>query len=151
MSQTSVPKFVVSPVNVDKDWDELMRVFWDSWKTPFQASGQLTFPNLGANNPAEEAAFEETKLYLLDDARKNKDSLYWYKCTDTVTGIIVGGACFKHEKDWPINAGNFTGCGFEPGSEMQDLSDSFYRQLLAWRTQIMRGEHACKYPTLGYV
>ncbi|KAF2258846.1 putative GNAT family acetyltransferase [Lojkania enalia] len=138
---SSQPRFVTSEVDLDRDWDELMRAFWTSWKTPLQASGELTFPHLGTNTPEEEAAFNSMKKMLLNEAKNNPGSVRWLKCTDTKSARIAGAACFKHEKEWPRPGANFTGCGFDPGSELQELSDSFYRQLLGWRLRIMKGEH----------
>jgi hypothetical protein len=135
----------VSKVNLETDWDELMSVFWMTWKTPLQASGELTFPYLGSNTPEEAAAYETTSAGLLAEAKQNVETVLWYKAVDDFSDKIVGGLCFKIELKWPKSGTNFTGCGFEPGSERQELSDSFYRQLLAWRPQLAKGQHICKW------
>lgn len=139
-------EFEISFVGLEQEWDELMLAFWKSWKSPLQASGELTFPHLGTNTPQEEEAFNNTKISLLKEARDNSDAIYWVKGVDKATNRIVGAICFKHEKKWPVEGTGFTGCGFKPGSERQELSDSFYRQLLMWRILLMKHEHICKRP-----
>jgi hypothetical protein len=141
---SSNQSFTVSKVDVEADWDELMSVFWTTWKTPLQASGELTFPYLGSNTPEEAVAYEITSAGLLAEAKQNVDTVHWYKAVDSLTDKIVGGVCFKVERKWPTSGTNFTGCGFEPGSERQELSNSFYRQLLAWRPRLAKGQHMCK-------
>jgi hypothetical protein len=122
-----------------------MSVFWKAWKTPLQASGEVTFPYLGSNTPEEAAAYEATSAGLLAEAKQHVDSILWYKAVHCFTETIVGGLCLKFEQQWPTNGTNVTGCGFEPGSERQELSDSFYRQLLAWRLRLAKGQHMCKW------
>lgn len=146
-AMSSPPLFSVSPVDLDQDWDELMLAFWNSWKAPLQASGELTFPHLGTNTPEEDAAFESTKRALFEEAKDHPDTVHWVKGVHNPTDAIVGAVCYKHEKEWPITRSNFTGCGFKPGTEHQALSDSFYRQLLEWRVRLMKGEHMCQYYT----
>jgi hypothetical protein len=140
----SHPRFTVSKVDLETEWDELMSIFWLTWKTPLQASGELTFPHLGSNTPEEEAAYQATHAALLAEAKQNVDTILWYKAVDKLSNKMVGGLCLKYESKWPSEGTNFTGCGFEPGSERQELSDSFYRQLLAWRPRLATGPHMCK-------
>ena len=144
MPSSTTSQFVASRVSLDADWNELMHVFWASWKAPLQASGELTFPHLGTDTAEERQAFRTTKESLFKEAVAQQDTVIWLKCCDTKTGKIVGGICYKHEKDWPSQEANFTGCGFQPGTERQELSDSFYRQLLGWRKHCMKGEHICE-------
>jgi hypothetical protein len=137
-------RFTVSKIDIEADWNELMSVHWRSWTNPLQASGELTFPFLGSNTPEEAVAYEVISAELLADAKQNAETIFWIKVVDNLKGKIVGGVCLKHERKRPTSSSNFTGCGFEPGSERQELADSFYQQLLAWRVRLAKGQHMCK-------
>jgi len=43
--------------------------------------------------------------------------VFWIKCTDTSTGKIMGGMCYKYERDWP-NGAAFAPTWFNRGSDM---------------------------------
>jgi hypothetical protein len=148
MLTQSIHQFTCAYASLEKDWDELMQSFHDSWASPIQPVSQLTFAHIGTNSPEEKQAFEKAKRILLEETREAPDRIFWIKCVDVKTGKIVGGMNYKHEKSWPKDEGNFTPDWFEEGSEMQRLSKGFYEQLLEWRKTIMKGEHLCEYASL---
>ncbi|KAH5466269.1 hypothetical protein HBI55_245870 [Parastagonospora nodorum] len=102
---SSYTSFTVSKVDLEKDWNELMSIFWTSWKTPLQASGELTFPYLGSDTPEEAVAYGITSAGLLSEAKQNVDNILWYKATENLTNKIVGGLCLKVERKWPNSDG----------------------------------------------
>jgi hypothetical protein len=137
------PDLQVSLVDYNHDWDELMDTFWHAWKTPMQATGELTFAHLGAGSEAETQAFADVKKNLLAAAKSNPDA-YWLKCVDRATGKIVGGASFTHHRTNPYRGPpkKFEAGWFEEGTEKRQLSEEMYEQLHAWRRHVMGKEHA---------
>lgn len=133
----------VSPVNYDQDWDELMESYWNAWRQPLQASGELTFPYLGTGTEAELHAKIEAKQRFLVLSRDNTD-VYWYKGVHSATGRIVCGASFTHHRPHPVHARAaenssrlpFQATWFALGSEKRRLSEEMYEQLLAWRRYV---------------
>ncbi len=150
---------VVSAVNFDLDWDDFFLTYWDSWKTPLQAVGQLTFANIGKGGPDETSSFAAIKQQYLAAARANPDQ-HWLKVEDRSRksqglSCIVGGGVWMHCRENPLrceiqsrNVGEeqLQGIsnGFKPGSEYYDLAREFYSQLWSWRPRLMSTAHACK-------
>lgn len=66
-----------------------MSANWNSWKSPLQASAELTFPHLGSDIPEEQIAFTKTKETLLTETQKDPDSFSWVKGVDTMSNRIV--------------------------------------------------------------
>ena len=107
--------------DIANDWDELFASFYTSWSNPIQPVSQLTFAHLGTNTPAERTACQKAKVEPLEEAELHSDTVFWIKCTDTTTGKIVGGMCYKHERNWP-SGDSFAPTWFDDGSEMRRLS-----------------------------
>ncbi|KAI1453655.1 hypothetical protein F4805DRAFT_442650 [Annulohypoxylon moriforme] len=153
---SSASRFVVSAVDFKKDWDELFSTYWDSWKKPLQAAGQLTFAGIGIGGLEEEVSFAATKKEYLAAALANPDQ-YWVKiedidCDNQDTHRIIGGGAWTHvrqESDQhakhPMDVGEGThwlpGPGFEPSSERYELSRQLYRQMWGWRPRMMGRAH----------
>ncbi|KAI1805809.1 hypothetical protein F4811DRAFT_551465 [Daldinia bambusicola] len=151
---TSTPNFVVSPVDYDKDWDALFATYWDSWKQPLQAVGQLTFSGIGVGGSQEAEAFVATKQAYLVAALANPNQR-WVKIEDPSRvnrGLcpIAGGAGWTEYQDNPFRAhyeaadpgcSGLLGPGFEAGSERRRLSAELYAQLWSWRPKMMKTAH----------
>ncbi|KAI1214202.1 uncharacterized protein F4807DRAFT_118050 [Annulohypoxylon truncatum] len=146
---SSTPRFVISPVDFDRDWDELFLAYWDSWKKPLQAVGQLTFAGIGTGGLEEEASFAATKQEYLAAALANPDQ-DWIKIED-MDHRIIGGAAWtqirqgsdqraKHPMD-VLGTRWLPGPGFEPGSDRHELSRELYLQMWSWRPRIMNRPH----------
>lgn len=134
--------------DIPNDWDELFASFYTSWSTPVQPVSQLTFAHLGTDTPAERTAYQNAKVELLKEAQSHPGAVFWIKCTDKTTGKIVGGMCYKHERDWP-SGDAFSPTWFDEGSEMQRLSRGLYGELLRWRRMCIKGEHMCQCPNFN--
>ena len=155
MAATST--LVVSVVNFDTDWDDFFCTYWDSWKAPLQAVGQLTFANIGKGGPDEARSFAATKQKYLAAARSNPDQ-HWLKVEDPGRksqglSCIVGGGAWTHYRENPFrrrlqsrhtNEEELPANGFEPGSEYHGLARELYSQLWSWRPRLMSTAHACK-------
>ncbi|GAP91497.1 putative GNAT family acetyltransferase [Rosellinia necatrix] len=149
------PKYIVTLVDFDKDWDSLFATYWDSWKTPLQAIGQLTFVGIGTGGQMEEAAFEAAKRHYLAEARSNT-SQEWVKVEDPEResrGLdrIVGGGIWTLHRENPFRAHvpqadvedlNLPGPDFERGSERYRLRRELYTQMWSWRPKMMGTAHA---------
>ncbi|KAJ2988556.1 hypothetical protein NUW58_g3913 [Xylaria curta] len=155
------PKYIVTVADLDKDWDSLFVTYWDSWKTPLQAVGQLTFVGIGTGGEAEEAAFAATKQHYLAEARANPNQ-QWVKVEDPEhegQGLnpIVGGGIWTLYQDNPFRSyasqveegPKLTGPDFEPGSERHRLRRELYAQMQSWRPRLMATAHACVVDKLG--
>ncbi|KAK9786401.1 putative GNAT family acetyltransferase [Seiridium cardinale] len=160
MSETG--RFVASAVDFDRDWDALFYTYWESWKQPLQAAGQLTFAGIGKGGDEEAASFAATKKEYLAAARANPNQ-QWVKVEDLKPEIqgasaIVGGGAWTTHGSNPFRADhyqpkgrpneededeevNLPGPGFEPGSERHSLAQQFYRQLWSWRPKLMNAAH----------
>ncbi|KAI0174126.1 hypothetical protein BJ166DRAFT_620683 [Pestalotiopsis sp. NC0098] len=156
---SNIERFVVSPVDFDQDWDDLFSTYWDSWKSPLQATGQLTFAGIGVGGEEEAAAFSATKAEYLAAARADVDQ-HWVKVEDQARKarglpMIVGGGAWTLHRSNPFRADNYLfhqgrghdsdvklpGPGFEPGSERHSLAQQLYRQMWSWRPRLMGTAH----------
>lgn len=142
-------KFKVCPVNLLEDWDELFETYWHSWAQPLQALGELTFPYLGTDTPAERESFEKLKKIYLSTALDHPSRIHWVKCVDLTTAAIIGGACYEVYYSNPYRAGRpvASGTGFEQESGLQALSKAMHEQLLDWRIRLMSDAHICLSPS----
>jgi hypothetical protein len=95
------PNLLCANADIANDWDELFASFYTSWSNPIQPVSQVTFAHLGTNTTAEQTACQKAKVELLREAKSHPDTVFWIKCTDATTGKIVGGMCYKHERNWP--------------------------------------------------
>lgn len=96
----------------------------------------------------EVASFEAKKAQYLTAAKTSPGQI-WLKLVDEgkPNFPIVGGACLTHWKDehQPRHMPDQPHEGFEPGSQLQKVSEQFYGQLHDWHSQIMRSrEHICE-------
>lgn len=144
----SVETLKIHPVNLATDWDPLFRTFWKSWSIPRQAAMVATFPHIGQGGPEEVESFEVKKAQYLAAAKSSPGQI-WIKLVDESQQLfpIVGGACLTHwkEEQQPKHMPDEAHDGFEPGSQIQKMSEQFYGQLHEWHSQIMRPrEHFCK-------
>lgn len=110
-----------------------------------------TFPHIGQGGPEEVESFEVKKAQYLAAAKTSPGQL-WYKVVDEEQSLspIVGGVCLTHwkEEQQPKHMPDESHKGFEPGSQIQKVSEQFYGQLHEWHSQIMRPrEHICKSPS----
>lgn len=147
----SLDTIKVRPVNLERDWDPLFRTFWKSWSIPRQAAMVATFPHIGDGGPEEAESFEVKKAQYLAAAKSSPGQM-WFKLVDEGQPLfpIVGGVCVTHWKDeqQPRHMPDEPHEGFEPGSQIQQMSEQFYGQLHEWHSQIMRPrEHICKSPS----
>ncbi|KAH8131878.1 hypothetical protein FP744_10006289 [Trichoderma asperellum] len=137
----SLSSLKLYPVNLARDWDPLFRTFWKSWSIPRQAAMVATFPHIGQGGPEEVESFEVKKAQYLAAAKTNPGQL-WYKVVDEEQSLspIVGGVCLTHwkEEQQPKHMPDESHKGFEPGSQIQKVSEQFYGQLHEWHSQIMR-------------
>lgn len=147
----SLSTIKVRPVNLERDWDPLFRSLWKSWSIPRQAAMVATFPHIGEGGPEEAESFEVKKAQYLAAAKTSPGQM-WLKLVDESQPLfpIVGGVCITHWK-WeqqPRHMPDEPHEGFEPGSQIQQMSEQFYGQLHEWHTQVMRPrEHMCKSPS----
>ncbi|KAL6886081.1 hypothetical protein GGI43DRAFT_431880 [Trichoderma evansii] len=118
----SLNNLKIYPLNLTRDWDPLFRTFWRSWSVPRQAAMVATFPHIGQGGPEEVESFE-----IIDESQP----LY----------PIVGGVCLTHWKEdqdqKPKHMPDESHEGFEPGSQIQKVSEQLYGQLHEWHRQIM--------------
>ncbi|KAM0261126.1 hypothetical protein ACHAQJ_002388 [Trichoderma viride] len=129
------------PIDLEKDWDALFGSFWESWSNPRQAAMVATFPHIGQGGPEEAASFATKKAQYLAAAKTSPGQM-WFKVVDMEKPSfpIIGGLCVTHWKDeqnpkhMPDDAHN----GFEPGSQIQMVSQQFYGQLHEWHHQLMQ-------------
>lgn len=147
----SLSSLKLYPVNLARDWDPLFRTFWKSWSIPRQAAMVATFPHIGQGGPEEIESFEVKKAQYLAAAKTSPGQL-WHKVIDEEQSLspIVGGVCLTHwkEEQQPKHMPDESHNGFEPGSQIQKVSEQFYGQLHEWHSQIMRPrEHICKSPS----
>ncbi|KAI0169963.1 hypothetical protein GGR52DRAFT_552377 [Hypoxylon sp. FL1284] len=147
--------FVISDANLERDWDDLFATYWNSWKTPLQASGELTFVGIGTGGTEEDASFAVTRQHYLATALANPDQ-HWIKiearnCDGHGPRRIIGGLAWMHVRDthWSsaqrepdLDRLGLPGPGFDPGSERDGLSREFYAQMWRWRRRIMTTAHA---------
>jgi hypothetical protein len=141
----------IYPVDLAKDWDSLFRTFWKSWSIPRQAAMVATFPHIGQGGPEEVESFEVKKAQYLAAAKTSPGQM-WFKVIDEEQPLfpIVGGLCITlwKEKDQPKHMPDESHEGFEPGSQIQKMSEQLYGQLHDWHSQIMRPrDHICKSPS----
>ncbi|KAI1116643.1 hypothetical protein F5Y14DRAFT_458702 [Nemania sp. NC0429] len=156
MTQTS--KYIISEANLDEDWDDLFATYWDSWKQPLQAVGQLTFVGIGTGGETEEKAFVATKEQYLVAARENPDQS-WVKIEDPArdgSGLsrIIGGGFWTLHRENPFRSHRFSqdqaistgmtlpGPQFEAGTERDRLQKELYHQMGSWRPRLMSAAHA---------
>ncbi|KAI1130733.1 hypothetical protein F5Y10DRAFT_235062 [Nemania abortiva] len=149
------PNYIVTPADLNKDWDSLFSTYWDSWKTPLQAVGQLTFVGIGTGGQTEESSFAATKQHYLAEARSNP-AQKWVKIEDPERerrGLdpIIGGGIWTLHQDNPFRARvshtrpegpKLPGPDFEPGSERHGLRRELYAQMWSWRPTMMATTHA---------
>jgi hypothetical protein len=148
MSPASVPNLLVSPANLQNDWDQVFATYWYSWSHPLQALGELTFPHVGTDTPAERRSFERLKQSYLSTALAHPSRIHWVKCVDVDTSAIIGGACYEVYSSNPYRAGKpkfSVDDGFED-STLKVLSETMYGQLLDWRVRLMSDAHICRFP-----
>lgn len=147
---------IVSRVDFENDWDDLFATYWDSWKTPLQAVGQLTFAGLGGGSQEEAASFAQTKREYLAAAKANPHQV-WLKVEDPSReheGLprIVGGGAYTLHAENPFAAEDqqlnteirLPGPNYRPGSERYGLVQEFYSQMWSWRPKLMQRPHSCK-------
>ncbi|PYH70988.1 uncharacterized protein BO88DRAFT_413171 [Aspergillus vadensis CBS 113365] len=138
---------IVSRVSLtsEGEWDELIAGYWASWLDPFQATGELTFADLGTGSSAEQKAFSKLRKDLLSQARSDPDNTVWLKCVDVQLKRIIGGGMYKIHRANPYRAGAPIPVAdwFPDGSEKRALAEAMYRQLWAWRARLMTEKHFC--------
>lgn len=152
-------RFIVSNVDMDKDWDELFATYWDSWKQPLQAVGQLTFVGIGEGGQQEADSFAKNKEAYLAAARANPSQM-WRKVEDVTLqqqGLpaIVGGGAFTQCRSLATSGQDqhqdseikLPGPNYPPGSERHGLVQEFYSQMWGWRAKWMQKPHSCRYPS----
>ncbi|KAL1979384.1 hypothetical protein VTN96DRAFT_6073 [Rasamsonia emersonii] len=147
MSHSPSPDLHVADVDLATDWDELIESYWEAWKHPRQAVGELTFAHLGSNTAAEAQALADVKRTLLRAAQDDREGTRWVKCIHVPSGRIVGGAMFQVHRRNPYRAGlpPLQATWFPEGSELRGLSEAMYAQLWAWRPRLMSDAHICMY------
>ena len=152
MTKAKLNDFEIAEANLEDEWDELFFGYWNSWKTPLQASGELTFAHLGEGNAEEEAAFATTKAAYLEIARDDRNQQHWIRARDMQTGSIVGGAMWTQCRENPFRAPirQLQATWFEERSEMRELAESMYEQLCRYRANTMTVPHACELDLLRF-
>ena len=135
------PRFVVGPVDLKSDWDELITSYWGSWKKPVLALARLKFPHIGENIPEEAASPQRIKRTL------SSPEDVWIKAVDTRTRKIVGGASWKKYSDNPYRDGRikpFQAVWWEEGSEMKELTEEIFTKMRSLRPKLVACKHACQ-------
>ncbi|KAI1307413.1 hypothetical protein F5Y03DRAFT_352171 [Xylaria venustula] len=158
------PNYIISVADLDKDWNGLFAAYWDSWKKPLQATGQLTFVGIGQGGRIEAEAFSQTKAEYLANAKANPDQT-WVKAEDPerksqgLSHQIVGGGVFTMHRENPFRAARgrqpqiakpadagdeikLPGPDFEAGTERHKLRRELYTQMWSWRPKMMATAHA---------
>ncbi|PLN82781.1 hypothetical protein BDW42DRAFT_74888 [Aspergillus taichungensis] len=141
-ARAPAPYLKVSPVNLVTDWDELAHTYWESWKKPQTAWSEISCPFIGSNTAEEAHAWAEFKKRVLAQIR-NDPNTHIFKCTDTRSGRIVGGAMWKvhhtnpHRAPFPKEEAE----AFPKGSEMRELAESAWSELSKWRQRLMQDAH----------
>jgi hypothetical protein len=110
-----------------------------------------TFPHIGQGGSEEVKSFEVKKAQYLAAAETSPGQM-WFKIVNEEQPLlpIVGGICLTHwkEEQQPRYMPDQSHEGFEPGSQIQKMSEQMYGQLHDWHSQIMASrEHICKSPS----
>ncbi|KAI0102109.1 hypothetical protein GGR51DRAFT_562780 [Nemania sp. FL0031] len=69
------PKYAVTLADLDKDWECLFSTYWDSWKTPLQAVGQLTLVGIGTTKARSNPAQKWVKIEDPERERRGPDPI----------------------------------------------------------------------------
>lgn len=150
------PRLVVSNVDLDKDWDELFATYWNSWKHPLQAVGQLTFAGIGEGGEREANSFAQNKEEYLAAARASPTQI-WLKVEDMTRRLqghpaIVGGGAFTQCITPPFPGQGqpresdiqLPGPSYPSGSERHGLVQELYSQMWSWRSKWINKPLSCK-------
>ena len=143
-SRAPAPYLKVSPANLATDWDELVDTYWETWKKPLTAWSEISCAFIGTANEAHARA--ESKKRVLADIR-NDPNVHVIKCTDTRSGLIIGGAMWVVHHTNPYR-GPFPKKeepAFPEGSEIRELAESAWTELSKWRWRLMQNAHVCMY------
>lgn len=142
-------KFVLSPVSLtaEGEWDEFMAGYRASRLKPLHAMPELMMAELGTGTPEEEKAFFEYKKRLLNEAKADPESTFWFKCTDIQANRIVGGGMYQICHPEPFKAGPPTPSAhwFPSGTEKRELAEELLREMWASRFRMRNKRYICEY------
>ena len=139
-------RFETSEVDANADFDELVRVEWDSYERPYCRLIRLFFPISGHGSDARAAALKESTQRQLDWHNADPTS-HWIKVVDNETGRIAGAACWHIYEENPYGAQSDEECTWYPAGEAREMANSLMGQFLTPRVKYMAKPHICMIAT----
>lgn len=140
--------FETTEVSANADFDELVRVEWESYEQPYCRLIRLFFPLLANGSDARVEALKESTERQLQWHNGDPTS-HWIKVVDTETGKIVGAACWHIYEENPYSTQSDEECTWYPAGEAREMANSFMGQFLTPRTKYMAKPHICMVVTPG--
>lgn len=132
----------VADVNVEKDFDELVRVEWTSYEKPYCSLLRLFFPIHGSGAGARAAALKESAERQIGWHEGDPTS-NWIKVVDNDTGKIAGAACWHIYKENPYATRSDVDCTWYPPGEGREMANSLMSQFLTPRKKYTAKPHIC--------
>ena len=140
--------FETTQVSAHSDFDELVRVEWESYEQPNCRLIRLFFPLRDNGSDARADALRESTERQLQ-WHKGDSTSHWIKAVDTETGRIVGAACWHIYEKNPYSTLSDDECTWYPAGEPREMANSLMGQFLTPRTKYMAKPHICMVATHG--
>lgn len=134
--------YETTEVSTNGDFDELIRVEWDSYEQPYCRLIRLFFPILGDGSDARAAALKESTERQLQWHNGDPTS-HWIKVVDSETGRIAGAACWHIYEENPYCTQSDEECTWYPAGEAREMANSLMTQFLTPRMKYMAKAHIC--------
>ncbi len=138
--------FETTEVSANSDFNELVRVEWDSYEQPYCRLLPLFFPVRGEGSHARAEALEESVQRQLQWHHGDPTS-HWIKVVETETGRIVGAAYWHIYEENPYATQSDEECTWYPPGEGREMANSLMGQFLTPRTKYMAKPHICMIAT----
>ena len=133
-------QFETTEVSADADFDELVRVEWESYEQPYCRLIRLFFPLLDHGPDARAKALKESTERQLQWHNGDPTS-HWIKVVDTETGRMAGAACWHIYEENPYASQSDEECTWYPPGEGREMANSLMGQFLTPRTKYMAKPH----------
>ena len=140
--------FETTQVTANSDFNELVRVEWESYERPYCSLLRLFFPLRDDGSDARAEAFKESIERQIQWHNGDPTS-YWIKAIDTETGRIVGAACWHIYKENPYSTQSDDECTWYPVGEPREMANTLMSQFSMPRTKYMTKPHICMVATHG--
>ena len=134
--------FEITEVTADTDFDELVRVEWESYERPYCSLIRLYFPLRDNGSDARAAALKESIQRQIEWHNGDPTS-HWIKAVDTETGRIAGAACWHIYEENPYSTQSDDECTWYPAGEPREMANSLMGQFSTPRTRYMAKPHIC--------